>query len=79
MDMFRAFHQFNKFLAKVTKFEKLLSEICFVNPVQIMFQPSELTTATKVFIQFNKGLLYRVTMVQCIDVKVFVFILQKKF
>ena len=58
---------------------KIAEWVCIVNFVilYIMFQPSDLTTATKVFIEFNMGFLCRATMVQCINVKVFVSILQK--
>ena len=42
-----------------------------------MSQPSELTAATKVFIHFN-GIFVQGTMVQCINLKVYVSILQKK-
>ena len=50
---------------------KIAEWVCIVNFVilYIMFQPSDLTTATKVFIEFNMGFLCRATMVQCINVK----------
>ena len=46
--------------------------------IYMMFEPSELTTATKVFIHFDMGFSAGKKMVQCINIKVFVFILQKK-
>ena len=78
MGIFGAFHQFIKFLS-TSQSSKIcqLDLHCQLPILYIMSQPSELTTATNVFIHFN-GIFVQGTMVQCINLKVYVFILQKK-